>query len=107
MIEELGPDELQRRRQAGELWQILDVREPWEIEIASVTGTLNIPMAEVAGRMGELDPAHPTAVLCHSGKRSRCVAEFLLQNGYRRVVNIAGGIDAWSLTVDASVPRYR
>lgn len=106
MTEEIDPSELGRRQQAGELWQLLDVREPWEIETASIGGTIHIPMACIPERLGELDPDMQTAVLCHSGARSRRVVEFLNACGFRHVVNIHGGIDLWSQTVDPSVARY-
>jgi rhodanese-related sulfurtransferase len=89
---------------------LLDVREPWEIETASITlpGTKRvlIPMNEIPQRMGELDPAQPVLSLCHHGMRSMQVAVFLERQGFAQVFNIAGGIDAWSREVDASVPLY-
>ena len=89
---------------------LLDVREPWERQIASVTPQgftlIAIPMNEIPARLGELDPAQRIACLCHHGARSQRVAAFLAQNGFDDVANIAGGIDAWSAQYDASVPRY-
>ena len=106
MIEEIEPVELVSRQQAGELWQLLDVREAWEVETANIIGTVNIPMTAVPERLGELNPQLQTAVLCHSGGRSRRVAEYLKACGFRRVANVSGGIDLWSQTVDASIARY-
>ena len=106
MLEEISPLQLRQRRNQGELWRLLDVRENWEIEIASLEGSITIPMAEVPARLGELDPTEPVAVLCHAGIRSGKVANFLAQQGFDRVANITGGIEAWSLTVDPSIPRY-
>lgn len=106
MIEALTPEEYLRLSAAGELWQLVDVREPWEIEIASLDKTVNIPMGEIPSRHNELDRARPVAVLCHSGGRSARVAAYLAQQGYSRVANIEGGIDAWSQDIDASIPRY-
>lgn len=105
MIEDLTPTEFVRRQAAGELWQLLDVREPWEIGIAGLEETIDIPLAELPSRLAELDPARPVAVICHSGGRSARAARFLAEHGYT-AANIAGGIDAWSTDVDASVPRY-
>ena len=89
---------------------LLDVREGWELQTAAVQPAgftlLHIPMGEIAARVGELAPGTPIACLCHHGARSQRVAQFLLQQGLGPVVNIAGGIDAWSGEVDASVPRY-
>lgn len=105
MIEDLTPAEFVRRQAAGELWQLLDVREPWEIGIAGLEETIDIPLAELPSRLAELDPARPVAVICHSGGRSARAARFLAEHGYT-AANIAGGIDAWSTDVDPSVPRY-
>lgn len=111
MLEEISPSELTERCRAGELWQLVDVREPWEIEIARVPQTdrmptSHIPMAEIPARHGELKATQPVAVLCHSGGRSARVAAYLLQHGFSRVVNVRGGIDAWSCEVDPAIPRY-
>ena len=89
---------------------VLDVREPWEIAQASIQGEgfelRCIPMHEIPGRLQELDPDHPIACLCHHGARSQRVALFLEHNGFSQLVNIAGGIDAWSAELDPAVPRY-
>jgi rhodanese-related sulfurtransferase len=70
------------------------------------TAELRMPMAQHPARLHELDPDRPVACLCHHGGRSMQVAMFLEQQGFARVANIAGGIDAWSLQVDPTVPRY-
>jgi rhodanese-related sulfurtransferase len=106
VIEALTPAEFMRRKAAGELWQLVDVREPWEIELASVAHTIHIPMGEIPSRHTELDPSKPVAVLCHSGGRSARVAAYLAQQGYPRVANIEGGIDAWAQHLDPGIPRY-
>jgi rhodanese-related sulfurtransferase len=90
---------------------VLDVREVPELRAASVPPQpefelLAIPMNEVPARLQSLDPDRPVAVLCHHGGRCMRVAMFLAQNGFSHVANIAGGIDAWSLQRDPSVPRY-
>jgi len=85
---------------------LLDVREHDELAIAAVDGALHIPMREVPARLAELDPAKPLVVMCHSGGRSRRVAEFLKGNGFPNVFNLNGGIDAWSTQIDSRVPRY-
>ncbi len=106
MHEDLTPEEFVARRKDNELWQLLDVREPWELEIARVEETLDIPMGEVPERLHELDRNRPVAVLCHGGVRSARVASYLTQQGLQQVANITGGIDAWSTSVDGSIPRY-
>lgn len=105
-IEDIDPATFDERRKKGELWQLLDVREAWELELAHVPDATHIPMAEIPARHAELDSGLPTAVICHSGVRSARVAAYLEQMGFETVVNVAGGIDAWSVDVDPSVPRY-
>ena len=85
---------------------LLDVREPWEAAIAAITGSTLIPLGELGGRVGELDPAASVVVYCHLGVRSEYAARLLAGAGFARVRNLAGGIDAWSRTVDATVVRY-
>jgi rhodanese-related sulfurtransferase len=89
---------------------VLDVREPGELRAASVKAEgfelLTIPMNEIPQRLAQLDPNRPVAVLCHTGVRSQRVAMFLAANGFERLANVAGGIDAWSHEVDPGVPRY-
>ncbi len=89
---------------------VLDVREPWELQTASVRADgfelVAIPMGELTTRLAELDPSRPVACLCHHGARSLRVAQFLAHNGFDQVANITGGIDAWSHDTDPSVPRY-
>jgi rhodanese-related sulfurtransferase len=89
---------------------VLDVREPHELALASVTANgftlLTVPMGSVPARLAELDPARPIACLCHHGMRSMQVANYLQSQGFEHIVNIAGGIHAWSAEVDPSVPCY-
>lgn len=89
---------------------LVDVREPWELAQASLqlegATTLHIPMGEVPARLDEIDRSHLVVCLCHHGMRSLQVVAFLSRQGYPSVYNLAGGIDAWSTTVDPAVPRY-
>ncbi|SFE78684.1 rhodanese-like domain-containing protein [Paracidovorax wautersii] len=89
---------------------VLDVREPWELQTASVSAEgfdlLTIPMGSVPDRLAEIDASRPIACLCHHGMRSLRVAAFLEHHGFARVANISGGIDAWSQERDPAVPRY-
>jgi rhodanese-related sulfurtransferase len=108
-VPELSPTEFLRHWPAGtndEDVVLLDVREPEELETASVQGVWHIPMMQVPGRLEELPRDKPLVVMCHAGARSRRVAEFLTGNGFERVFNLQGGIDAWSREVDRTVPRY-
>jgi rhodanese-related sulfurtransferase len=89
---------------------VLDVREPAEWQAASVTADgfdlVTMSMGSVPQRLGELDTGRPVACLCHHGARSQRVAAFLSGSGFSQVVNIAGGIDAWSQELDKSIARY-
>ena len=104
-IPEITPAEFIARRDRGDAMTLLDVREGWELDVASVPGIVHIPMGEVADRVGEIDRAVEVVVLCRSGRRSMEVARYLQQNGFR-TVNLAGGILAWSRDVDATIPTY-
>jgi rhodanese-related sulfurtransferase len=88
---------------------LLDVREGWELQTASAKpealDLLHMPMQTIPARLHELDKTRPIACLCHHGSRSMQVANFLMQHGFE-VVNVAGGIHAWSAQVDPSIPVY-
>lgn len=89
---------------------VLDVREPRELQAASVKedgfSLVTIPMGVLPPRLTELDPKQPIACLCHHGGRSMQVAHFLKSHGFTHVANIAGGINAWSSELDPTIPRY-
>lgn len=107
MVAELDPKEVARRLASEpERLILLDVREPEERELAAIAPSIHIPMQEVPSRLAEVPSDRTVVVYCHSGFRSALVAGFLSQHGYRDVVNLRGGIDAWSCEVDPSVPRY-
>ena len=104
-VAEITPTEFVERRERGESLTLLDVREEWELGVASVPDVVHIPMGEVADRLGELDRGREVVVLCRSGRSSLQVANFLQQNGFQ-AVNLAGGILAWSRELDATIPTY-
>jgi rhodanese-related sulfurtransferase len=85
---------------------LLDVREPWEWHTARIEGAQHIPMREVPARVGEIDRDREVVAICHHGGRSQQVAMFLEKNGFAKVHNLVGGVDAWSRTVDPAVPLY-
>ena len=85
---------------------LLDVREPWEYERAHIAGAQLVPMREVPARLSEIDQRKDVVAICHHGGRSQQVALFLEKTGYQKVHNLAGGVDAWSRTIDPSVPLY-
>jgi rhodanese-related sulfurtransferase len=103
--ENITPRALKSRLDAGERPVLLDVREPWEFELASIAGSELIPMSQLEGRFTELDSDAETVVICHHGNRSSYVAMALRRVGFEKVLNLEGGLDAYS-SVDESVPRY-
>lgn len=105
-MRELGPGAVAALLTDGSRPQLLDVREAWELATAALPGASHIPMGEVPDRLDELDPARPVIVLCHHGGRSARVALYLERKGFRDVINLAGGIDAWAREQDPAVPRY-
>ncbi|MBI4518351.1 MAG: rhodanese [Deltaproteobacteria bacterium] len=106
MLAAISPPELKQRLDRGDDVVVLDVREPEEVALAQVPGSIHIPLTELPGRLHELDPGREIVVLCHHGIRSANVAAFLAQRDFEHVSNLAGGIDRWSQTVDPGVPRY-
>ena len=111
-MQQIRPAQFQEwlAQHAGEQPLVLDVREPWEVQTASVTPDgfelLNIPMQQIPAQLNQLDEDRPIACLCHHGMRSLHVASFLEHNGYTNITNLTGGIDLWSAERDPSVPRY-
>jgi len=85
---------------------LLDVREPFEFEIARLPNARLIPLGELPARLNELDSRVEIVTYCHHGIRSRRAMELLKGAGFAKVRNLRGGIDAWSVDVDPSVPRY-
>jgi rhodanese-related sulfurtransferase len=85
---------------------LLDVREPWEYEICRIAQSINMPMQTVTSRLQELEDDANVVVICHHGARSQQVAAYLVRNGYEKIFNLEGGIDAWSDNVDPTVAKY-
>jgi len=104
-VPEITPRELKARFDRGDDLFILDVREPHEYRICNLKGHL-IPLRELPRRVHELDSSHEIVAHCRSGKRSAQAIDFLRKAGFRKVVNLRGGILSWSTEVDPTVPRY-
>ena len=85
---------------------LLDVREPWEWQLAKIDGSENVPMQQIPALSDELNRTHPTVVICHHGVRSLQVVAFLERQGFANMHNLQGGIDAWSRQIDPAVPVY-
>lgn len=98
--------EFKRLRDSGAGPVLLDVREPWEIAIASLPDSKNIPLNEITQRWKELDPTSAIIVMCKVGGRSQRVADYLLSQGLTRVSNLQGGIDAWTRDIDPGLSAY-
>jgi rhodanese-related sulfurtransferase len=85
---------------------LLDVREPYEVAVCAVAGSLHLPMRQIPASLGQLPKDCQILVLCHAGIRSLSVTQFLRANGYPLVSNVAGGIDAWAKQLDPTMARY-
>ena len=103
---ELSPLKVKAAIDSKDLFTLLDVREPFEVNICAIEGSLRIPMQQVPGRVDELDRTKPVVVHCRSGARSAQVANYLRQQGFGSVYNLSGGILAWSRQVDSTLPQY-
>jgi rhodanese-related sulfurtransferase len=107
MVVELPPVEIARRlREAPDGLLLVDVREPTERQFASIAPSVHIPMQQIPSRVAQLPRDREIVVFCHTGVRSAMVAAYLEHQGFPRVANLTGGIDAWSRSVDPRVPRY-
>jgi rhodanese-related sulfurtransferase len=108
MVSEITVHEFAQLRENGEPVLLLDVRQPSEHAIAALPGSVLIPLHELPKRIDEIRPdnGQRVVVYCHHGVRSMMAAHFLARNGVTGVHSLAGGIDAWSLSIDPSVPRY-
>ena len=85
---------------------LLDVREPWELEICLIEGSVAMPMGSVPARFPELDRDRETVVICHHGGRSAQVCMFLERQGFSSVINLAGGVAGWAAQVDPRMAQY-
>lgn len=103
----ITPRELKDRLDKGDKLFILDVREPWEYSMAKIEGSVLIPLGTLPQSLDKLDRNTEIVAHCHHGMRSTDAVGFLLQQGFANVKNLVGGIDAWSIQVDSTVPRYR
>ncbi len=104
---EITTEDLKSLRDTGNNVTLLDVREPWEYEIAKIANSKHIPMGDIPARFSqELDPDQHIVVVCHHGVRSMNVTAWLRQQGFEKVQSLRGGIDRWSREIDPKVPIY-
>ncbi len=106
MSQDLDVLALSARLAAGDAPVLLDVREQWEFDIAALPDAKLVPLGTLQQATPTLDRTADYVVYCHHGGRSAMAAQWLRAQGFTRVANLEGGIDAWSLEVDATVPRY-
>ncbi len=105
-MREISVQDLDAQIKAGEAPVLLDVREPWERNLCAIPNSLHAPMQQVPLAMNDLDPEREVVVYCHTGVRSFHVGKFLEHNGFKNVVNLSGGIEAWAREVDKTMARY-
>jgi sulfur-carrier protein adenylyltransferase/sulfurtransferase len=102
----ISVQELKAKMDAGEAFELIDVREPFEFEIARIDRAKLIPLSEISERANELRREQAFIIHCHSGRRSAQAVRLLKQRGFNKVYNLEGGIDAWSDFIDPTVPKY-
>ncbi len=105
-MQTITPEELKIKLDAGESPVLLDVREVWEYEIGHIEGSSNISMSNVQRMLESLKPDDEIVVICHHGIRSFQIANYLEDNGYKKIVNLTGGVDAWAESVDTDMAQY-
>jgi adenylyltransferase/sulfurtransferase len=102
----ISPKELKARLDNGDKLVLVDVREEWEYSLAKLEGSTLIPLGTLPQSLARLSHDLEIIAICHHGMRSADATNFLLQQGFTKVKNLVGGIDAWSIQVDGTVPRY-
>ena len=105
-VKPISATELNEKRQQNSALFLLDVREPNEYQYAHIADSVLIPLRQIPNRLTDLNLDDEIVVVCHHGMRSQQAAQYLVQQGFKNVSNLTGGIDAWSCTCDSSVPRY-
>jgi len=103
---EISVDDLARRRSSGEKIALLDVRDPWEVEICRLPDSLDVPLAHLPERVDALPREGMLVILCHHGMRSQQAVRWLRSQGFANAVNLTGGIDAWARLVDPAMRTY-
>jgi rhodanese-related sulfurtransferase len=103
----MSVQELKQRLDTDKKPFLLDVREPYEYSLAKLEGSVLIPLGTLPQSVEKLDRNAEIVAYCHHGMRSADAVGFLLQQGFTNVKNLVGGIDAWSVQIDPTVPRYR
>ena len=102
----ISPKELKARLDKGDRLVLVDVREEWEYSLAKLDNSILMPLGTLPQSLTRLDRDSEIIAICHHGMRSADATDFLLQQGFLNVKNLVGGIDAWSVQVDGTIPRY-
>ena len=105
-MQSVSPGELEQVLATRPGLRLVDVRDPWEFDVCRIAGSENIPMGELMGRLDTLRKEDSIVVICHHGTRSLQVAAYLDSLGYSNIINLEGGVDAWSRVVDPEMPKY-
>ncbi len=104
---EISASDLKSLQDTGQEFTLVDVREPWEFDVARIAGSKHIPMGDIPARFNqELDPEDHIVVVCHHGVRSMNVTAWLRQQGFEKAQSLRGGVDRWSREIDPAVPLY-
>lgn len=106
MYQTITPRELEEKISRGEKFRLIDVREPFEYEIAQIEGAELLPLSRAGDWIVGLKPEEEIVFFCHHGGRSGQVCEYLSRQGFEKLYNLAGGIDLYSMEVDKNIPRY-
>jgi len=102
----ISVQDLKAKQDRNDTFQLIDVREGYEVEICAISGSIHIPMGEVPTRLDQINKGGDVVVHCRSGKRSAAVVNHLMENGYEQVYNLTGGILAWAEEVDTTMEKY-
>ena len=106
-MQQMSVQQLKSRLQtAGCALLLLDVREPWEVQLCGLAQAKCIPMGQIPARLSELDKECDIVVMCHHGTRSQYVAQFLAGHGFKKLFNLTGGIDAWAREIEPTMATY-
>jgi rhodanese-related sulfurtransferase len=105
-MESLNVIQLNKELDSDPQTVLLDVRDKWEYDLCHIDNSVNISLSEITERKDELDKQPRTVILCHHGMRSTIAGEYLISEGFEKIVNLEGGIDAWASTIDKSMTRY-
>lgn len=105
-MQHFTPIQLNEKIASSDSLFLLDVRESWEFDTCHLEGSILIPMDDIPNKLDQLDKNQTIAVICHHGRRSLNVANFLENNGFEHLINLTGGIDAWAEEVDRNMAKY-